>query len=82
MYRTWPHERCGRGDERSASIKRWMIWRRVTTMICMVLVSSMKLKIKYIILYVMVNATPWIDTRKGERGSEERVSPRVGIVDR
>jgi hypothetical protein len=40
MYQTWP---CGRGDgRRSASITRWTIWRRVTTMICMVRVTSTK----------------------------------------
>jgi ribonuclease PH len=30
MSRTWPCERCRRGDgRRSASVTRWMIWRRV-----------------------------------------------------
>jgi hypothetical protein len=43
MSRTWPCERCGRGDgRRSASVTRWMIWRRVTVMIYMVQVTSIK----------------------------------------
>jgi hypothetical protein len=43
MSRTWPCERCGRGDgRRSASVTRWTIWRRVTIMICMVQVTSIK----------------------------------------
>jgi hypothetical protein len=35
--------RCGRGDRRrSTFIMRWTIWRRVTIMICMVRVTSIK----------------------------------------
>jgi hypothetical protein len=43
MSRTWPCERCGRGDgRRGASVMRWTIWRRVTIMICMVRMTSIK----------------------------------------
>jgi hypothetical protein len=50
-------------------------------MICTVSVTSTKLKIKYSVLCVMVKATPWIDTRKGQRGTKECVAPYVGIID-
>jgi hypothetical protein len=82
MYGTWPRERCGRGGRRrSTSVTRWMIWRRVMTMIGMVLVTSIKLRIKYIVPSIMVKATPWIDRRKGQIGTKDRVVPQVGIVD-
>jgi hypothetical protein len=59
MYRKWPCERCRRGDgRRSASITRWMIWRRVMAMICMVQVTSTKSRIKYIVPSLTVKATP------------------------
>jgi hypothetical protein len=43
MYQTLPYERCEREDgRRSAFVLRWMIWRRIMTMICMVRVTSTK----------------------------------------
>jgi hypothetical protein len=33
-------------------------------------VTSTKLRIKYIVLSVMMKVTPWIGTRKGQRGTE------------
>jgi hypothetical protein len=41
-----------------------------------------QIKKKYIVPSVMMKSTPWLDTRKAQRGTEECVAPRVGIVDR
>jgi hypothetical protein len=48
---------------------------KVTTMICTVPLTSTRLRIKYIVPSVMVNTTPWIDTRKGQRGTKDHVVP-------
>jgi hypothetical protein len=40
-----------------------------------------QIKKKYIVPSVMMKATPWLDTRKAQRGTEECVVPWVGIVD-
>jgi hypothetical protein len=42
----------------------------------MVSVISTK-KLKYIVQFVMMKATPWKDTRKTQRGSQEIVRPRI-----
>jgi hypothetical protein len=49
-------------------------------MICKVPVPSTKLKVKCIVRYVMVKATPWTDTRNDQREIQECVMSRVGIV--
>jgi hypothetical protein len=49
----------GGGRRRSISIMKWMTFRRVTIMICIILVTSTKTKLKYIVQSLMVNATPW-----------------------
>jgi hypothetical protein len=54
---------------------------RVMTMVCMVSVTSTKTKQKYIVQSVMVKATPWKDTRKVQRESQEIVAPRIQVVD-
>jgi hypothetical protein len=59
-----------------------MTLRRVTSMICMISMTSTKTKLKYIVQFVMVKATPWKDKRKGQRGSQEIVAPRIRTVDK
>jgi hypothetical protein len=44
-------------------------------MICTISMTLTKLRMKYIVPSVMVNATPRTDTRKGQRGTEDRVVP-------
>jgi hypothetical protein len=69
------------GERRSVFVTKRMTRRRVMTMICMIPVTSTKTKLKYIVQSIMVKATLWKNTRKGQRGSQEIVTPRIQTVD-